>query len=288
VGVSGYTLGGGLSPTLGRSYGYAADHVRSFEVVTADGVLRHVDAGSEPELFWAMRGGKGNFVVVTRLEFDLFPVARLYAGAIYYPGERMADVLRAWAAWLPGTPETMISSFAVQRMPVSPVVPESLRGAFLVAVRIAYNGTVVDGERMVAPLRAVAPAVQDTVRDMLYTEVASIHNEPVDPLPYYERGVSCGSSPRTRRKSCSNWWARAPRQIWRSLSCVRWAGRGTASRRCPTPCRPEPSVQPAGGRVRHAGRRGGAQEGRRRAARRHGPLAGRPAIREQPRARRGS
>ena len=189
VGVAGYTLGGGLSPTLGRSQGYAADHVRSLEVVTADGKRRHVDAESEPDLFWALRGGKGNFAVVTALEFDVFPVTRLYGGAIYFPGERTRDVLRAWAAWHPGTPETMVTSIAVMRMPPMPAVPEALRGKFLVSVRIAYNGTAADGERMVEPLRAIAPAVVDTLRDMPYTEVASIHNEPTDPVPYYERGV---------------------------------------------------------------------------------------------------
>ncbi|MEV0068130.1 FAD-binding oxidoreductase [Amycolatopsis sp. NPDC050768] len=189
VGVSGYTLGGGLSPTLGRSHGYAADHVRSLEVVTADGELRHVDPESEPELFWALRGGKGNFAVVTALEFDLFPVPRLYGGALYFPGERMADVLQAWADWHPGTPETMVSSFAVLRLPPLPELPEPLRGAFSVSLRFAYNGTAEDGERMVAPLRTVAPAILDTVRDMPYSEVASIHNEPTEPLPYYERGI---------------------------------------------------------------------------------------------------
>jgi FAD/FMN-containing dehydrogenase len=189
VGVIGYTLGGGLSPTLGRSRGYAADHVRSLEIVTADGALRHVDAQSEPELFWALRGAKGNFGVVTALEFDLFPVPRLYGGGIYFPGERMAGVLRAWAAWHPGTPETMVSSFAVLRLPARPELPEPLSGAFLVHVRFAYAGAAADGERLIAPLRAAAPAVLDTVRDMPYTEVASIHSEPTDPLPYYERGI---------------------------------------------------------------------------------------------------
>ncbi len=189
VGVAGYTLGGGLSPTLGRSHGYAADHVRSLDVITADGELRHVDAESEPDLFWALRGGKGNFAVVTALEFDLFPVSRLYGGGIYFPGERTADVLRAWTDWHPRTPETMVTSLAVMRMPSMPEVPEPLRGKFLVSVRIAYNGTSTDGERMVKPLRAVAPAVLDTVRDMPYAEVASIHNEPTDPVPYYERGI---------------------------------------------------------------------------------------------------
>ncbi|MDP9843741.1 FAD-binding oxidoreductase [Streptosporangium lutulentum] len=189
VGVSGYTLGGGLSPTLGRSHGYAADHARSLEVVTADGELRHADAESEPELFWALRGGKGNFGVVTALEFALFPVPRLYGGGIYFPSERMADVLRAWTAWYSGTPETMVSSFAAMRLPPLPELPEPLRGAFVVSLRFAYNGTAADGERMIAPLRAVAPAVLDTVRDMPYTEVASIHNEPTESLPYYERGI---------------------------------------------------------------------------------------------------
>ncbi|MEU5566780.1 FAD-binding oxidoreductase [Micromonospora musae] len=189
VGVVGYTLGGGASPTLGRSLGYAADHVRSVDVVTADGELRQVDAESEPELFWALRGGKGNFGVVTALEFDLFPVRRLYGGGIYFPGERMADVLRAWATWHPGTPETMVSSLAVLRLPPLPALPDPLRGAYVVHVRIAYNGPVEKGERMIAPLRAVAPAVLDTVRDMPYTEVASIHNEPIEPFPYFERGI---------------------------------------------------------------------------------------------------
>ncbi len=189
VGVSGYILGGGLSPTLGRSHGYAADHVRSLDVVTADAELRHVDAESDPELFWAIRGGKGNFAVVTALEFDLFPVSRLYGGAIYFPGERMADVLRAWTAWHPGTPETMISSFAALRLPPLPQVAEPLRGVFAVCLRFAYTGTAEDGEQMIAPLRAIAPALIDTVADMPYTEVASIHNEPTNPLPYYERSI---------------------------------------------------------------------------------------------------
>jgi hypothetical protein len=189
VGVSGYTLGGGLSPTLGRSHGYAADHVRSLDVVTADGELRHVNAQSEPDLFWALRGGKGNFGVVTALEFDLFPVPRLYGGGIYFPGERMADALRVWTAWHPGTPETMISSFAVLRLRPLPQLPESLYGEFVVHLRIAYDGTTADGERMIAPLRAVAPALLDTVADMPYTKVASIHNESTEPVPYYERSI---------------------------------------------------------------------------------------------------
>ncbi|WP_374022323.1 FAD-binding oxidoreductase [Mycobacterium sp. HNNTM2301] len=189
VGVVGYTLGGGLSPTLGRSRGYAADYVRALDVVTADGEFRHVDPDSDPELFWALRGGKGNFGIVTAMEFSVFPVSRLYGGGIYFAGARMADVLRAWTAWHPHTPETMISSFAALRLPTLPAIPEPLRGVFTVAVRIAYDGSVEDGERMIAPLRAVAPPILDTVADMPYAAVASIHDEPTEPLPYYERSI---------------------------------------------------------------------------------------------------
>ncbi|EWM09954.1 mitomycin radical oxidase [Kutzneria sp. 744] len=151
--------------------------------------MRHVDATSEPELFWALRGGKGNFGVVTALEFDLFPVPRVYGGGLYFPGDRMADVLHAWTAWLPDTPETMVSSFAALRLPPLPELPEPLRGVFAVTVRFAFSGPAEDGERLIAPLRAIAPAIMDTVRDMPYSEVASIHDEPTEPLPYYERGI---------------------------------------------------------------------------------------------------
>ncbi|MFL6117324.1 MAG: FAD-binding oxidoreductase [Catenulispora sp.] len=188
VGIGGITLAGGIG-FLVRKHGLTIDNLLAAEIVTADGRLRHVDAQTEPELFWALRGVKGNFGVVIALEFDVFPLSRLYAGSIYFPGERTADVLRAWTAWHPSTPETMVTSIAVMRMRAIPDVPEPLRGKFLVSVRIAYNGTTADGQRMVGPLRAVAPAVLDTVRDMPYTEVASIHNEPTDPVPYYERGI---------------------------------------------------------------------------------------------------
>jgi hypothetical protein len=122
-------------------------------------------------------------------------VRRLYGGGIYFAGERMADVLRAWTDWHPRTPETMISSFAVLRMPALPEVLEPLRGKFLVCLRIAYTGGSEDGERMIAPLRAVAPAVFDTVSDMPYTAVASIHNEPTEPVPYYERSITLREFP---------------------------------------------------------------------------------------------
>ncbi|MEW2296102.1 FAD-binding oxidoreductase [Streptomyces sp. NPDC006743] len=192
VGVVGYTLGGGQSPLLGRTLGYAADHVRGLRVVTADGEARHVDADSEPDLFWALRGGKGNFGVVTEIEFDVFPVTRFYGGGLYFPGECLAELLEAWRAWLPTVPEEMTSSVGIQRLPDLPVLPEPLRGAFVVHLRVGYLGSAADGERLLAPLRAVAPPLLDLVGEKPYTSLGEIHLDPVDPMPYYDRSVCLG------------------------------------------------------------------------------------------------
>ncbi|MGW5568126.1 FAD-binding protein [Streptomyces tendae] len=189
VGVVGYTLGGGQSPLLGRSLGYAADHVRWLNLVTADGEARRVTADSEPELFWALLGGKGNFGVVTEIEFDAFPVTRFYGGGIYFPGEHLAEVLEAWRRWLPTVAEDMTSSVGVQRLPDLPALPEPLRGAFVVHLRIGYLGTAEQGERLVAPLRAAAPALVDLVGEKPFAAIGEIHMDPVDPMPYYDRSV---------------------------------------------------------------------------------------------------
>ncbi|QRP49964.1 FAD-binding oxidoreductase [Amycolatopsis sp. FDAARGOS 1241] len=190
VGVVGYTLGGGLSPTLGRSRGYAADHVRLIEVVTADGVQRHATAETERDLFWALRGGKGNFGVVTALEFDLFPVTRFYGGGLYYAGQHLAAVLHAWREWVQQLPEDATSSVMVQRLPPAPELPEVLRGAFVVHLRFAHLGSPADAEGLLAPLRAAAPVLLDLMADKPLTAIGDIHLDPADPLPYYDRTTS--------------------------------------------------------------------------------------------------
>ncbi len=189
VGVIGYTLGGGQSPLLGRSLGYAADHVRRLNLVTADGELRRVTPQSEPDLFWAVLGGKGNFGVVTEIEFEVFPVTRFYGGGIYFPGEHLAEVLEAWRAWLPTVGEDMTSSVGVQRLPDVPALPEPLRGAFVVHLRIGYLGSADDGAALIAPLRAAAPALIDLVGEKPFTSIGEIHMDPVDPMPYFDRSL---------------------------------------------------------------------------------------------------
>ncbi|WP_255621714.1 FAD-binding oxidoreductase [Pseudonocardia sp. DSM 110487] len=188
VGVVGYTLGGGIGP-LARAYGYAADRVREIEVVTADGQLRRASEEQHPDLFWALRGGKGNFGVVTSMEFDLVPVGRLYGGGLFFPSERAAEVLHAYREWTRSMPEAMTSSAALIRFPLLPEIPAPLRGRFAVHVRIAFLGAPDEGELLVRSLRAVAPRIVDTVADMPYTDVASIHSDPTEPLPAYERSL---------------------------------------------------------------------------------------------------
>ncbi|MBE8478455.1 FAD-binding oxidoreductase [Streptomyces justiciae] len=189
VGVVGYTLGGGQSPLLGRKYGYAADQVRRLNVVTADGELRRVTPQSEPDLYWALLGGKGNFGVVTEIEFEAFPVSRFYGGGIYFAGEHLDRVLDAWRAWLPTVAEDMTSSVAIQRLPDLPALPDPLRGAFVVHLRIGYLGTAADGERLIEPLRDAAPALVDLVGEKPFAAIGEIHLDPVDPMPYYDRSL---------------------------------------------------------------------------------------------------
>lgn len=197
VGAVGYTLGGGLSPSLGRRYGWAADHLVAAELVTADGLPRHVLADSDPELFWALRGGRGGLGVVTALHLALFPVAELYAGGLFLDADRARPALRAWLDLAASAPDEMSTSFAFLRLPDAPFVPEPLRDRVTLHVRIAWSGARETGERLVAPLRAVGGVLLDTVAPMPLTAVASIHQDPPGPLPVHERSTTLTALPWT-------------------------------------------------------------------------------------------
>ncbi len=192
VGVVGYTLGGGLSPTLGRRFGYAADHVRAIDVVTADGCLTTVTPDADPGLFFGLRGGKSNFGLVTAIEFALFPVTGFYGGALYYDGAHARTVLHAYRKWIRTVPDAMSSSVALQNLPDAGNVPAPLRGRPTVAVRIAWTGSPAEGVALVRPLRAIAPPVLDAVSDQPYTAFGAIHADPVTPVPAVERTALLG------------------------------------------------------------------------------------------------
>jgi hypothetical protein len=187
VGAVGYTLGGGLG-LLSREYGYAADHVRRLEVVTADGRLRRVDPLTEPDLFWALRGGRDNFGVVTGMEIDLLPVTGLYGGALTFDAtgspEVAARALATWREWTHGLPEEMGSSVGLVPLPDLPAIPEPLRGRYLAQIRLAYTGDPAGGEALAAPLREIGPLLTDTLRALPYTEAGSIYQDPTDPVPF--------------------------------------------------------------------------------------------------------
>ena len=189
VGVVGYHLGGGMSPILGRTHGYAADHVRAIEIVTADGELRHVSATSEPDLFWALRGGKSNFGAVTALEFTLFPIRRFYGGGLFFAGEYAGHLLRRWREWVVNLPIEMNSTIAFLRLPPLPEVPELLRGKFVMHMRFSSLRSQEEADGVLAPMRAIAPVLRDTITEMPYREATSIFTEPRTPVPWIERSA---------------------------------------------------------------------------------------------------
>lgn len=188
VGAVGFATGGGL-PIVGRTFGFAADHVTAFEIVTADGRVRSVDALHEPDLFWAVRGGKGNFGVVTAMTIDLLPISTLYAGAIYYAAEAVPDVLRAYASWAPGLPEETTTSVTLLRLPPLPFVPPPLAGKLTIGLRVAHVGDPGEGARHLAHMREVAPALLDTVGELPYARCGEVYQDPPDPLPFWEQAT---------------------------------------------------------------------------------------------------
>ncbi|GAA4686666.1 FAD-binding oxidoreductase [Pseudonocardia yuanmonensis] len=197
VGVVGYTTGGGLGP-LARRYGFAADHVRRFTLVTADGSVREVSEnsqGADADLFWAVRGGKGNFGIVTEMEFDLVPVSRFFGGALFFAADDAAAVLHAWREWAPGLPEDATTSVALLRTPPDPALPEPVRGRFVVAVRFTHLGPAEEGTALLAPLRAVAGPVLDTIADLPYPAIDAVHMDPTEPMPVWDRGTALGALP---------------------------------------------------------------------------------------------
>jgi FAD/FMN-containing dehydrogenase len=182
VGVVGYTLGGGLS-WLGRKHGLAANNVVAVELVTADGRLVRATRDEEPDLFWAVRGGGGAFGVVTAIEFRLFPIEEVYAGVLWFPFERAADVLHAWRDFVEaGTPDELTTVGRLLQLPPLPVIPEPVRGKSFVILEAIYLGDEAEGARLLEPLRALGP-VLDTVATIPVEALAHLHMDPEEPVP---------------------------------------------------------------------------------------------------------
>ena len=182
VGVAGYSLGGGMG-WLGRKHGLQANSVTAIELVTADGRATRVDAEHETELFWALRGGNGNFGVVTALEFAVYPVEELYAGVMFFPFERAAEVLHAWTALVPTLPDEMMSWASLLQFPDAPFVPEPVRGGSFAVVYGAFLGSEAAGHDLLRPVRELSPAM-DTFAMVPPAALGDMAMDPPDPLPF--------------------------------------------------------------------------------------------------------
>lgn len=195
VGVVGYSLGGGMSP-MGRTFGFAADHVRRLRMLDADGDLHTIDTDSEPDLFWALRGGKPSVGIVTELEIGLVDAPHYYGGAIFYPGADAAELLTTFSDWAPTLPESVSTSIALLRLPDVAEVPEPLRGRLSVHLRYVHIGDSEVGEALLAPMRAAAAPIIDLVADSPASAIGSVHQDPTEPMPARDDSVRLSGFPR--------------------------------------------------------------------------------------------
>ena len=192
VGVVGYMLGGGISWMV-RKFGLAANSVTAVELVTADGTLLRTDKEHEPDLFWAVRGGGGNFGAVVALECRLYPVEEIYAGCLFWPIERAVEILTAWRSWIETVPEECSSLGRLLKLPDLPFIPEHLRSRAFVMVEPAFLGSEEDGAALVQPLRDLGPEF-DTVATMRTAELSRVNMDPAEPVPYYGEGIHLHAS----------------------------------------------------------------------------------------------
>ena len=187
VGVAGYTTGGGIS-WLARRHGLACNAVRAVEIVTANGELVRADPDTNPDLFWAVRGGGGAFGVITAFELELFPVDMVYGGAMLWPIERDTEVLQAWREWIDTVPDEVTSLGRLLHLPPIPEIPEPFRGRDFVAVEAVCLMDAADGAAMLEPLRALGPEI-DMFGMMPAAALEKLHMDPEGPVPGIGEGM---------------------------------------------------------------------------------------------------
>ena len=181
VGIAGYSLGGGMG-WFARKLGLATNSLTAVEVVIGDGTLVRADATTNAELFWAVRGGGGNFGVVAALEFRMYPIETAYAGMLVWDQAHAEQVLRTWSQWAPGAPDEVTTSFRLMNLPPLPDLPEAFRGRSLVVI----DGAVLDSderaEAILADLRALSPEI-DTFARVPAKSLVRLHLDPEGHTP---------------------------------------------------------------------------------------------------------
>ncbi|HYY07526.1 MAG TPA: FAD-binding oxidoreductase [Actinomycetota bacterium] len=174
TGIAGLTLGGGLGHLM-RKHGLTVDNLLSVDLVTAEGEPMHVDAESEPELFWGIRGGGGNFGIATAFEYALHPVGPLVLGGpIVWPFEDAAKVLRFVREFATEAPDELGITVAMLPAPPAPFLPPDQYGKKVVTLIPLWSGDPSEGERAIASLRGIAPPIADAVRPVPYVFVQSM------------------------------------------------------------------------------------------------------------------
>jgi hypothetical protein len=155
----------------------ACDNLVGADVITAEGQLVRATSDENPDLFWALRGGGGNFGAVTALDFRLHPVGTVLAGALLFPGSRAADILACYAEWAPEEPDELCSLIEFATAPDDDYIEPAHRGQPIVALAFCYCGPVADGEAAIARWRTAAPIVADLVEPMPYTTMQAFFDE---------------------------------------------------------------------------------------------------------------
>ncbi|WP_046472211.1 FAD-binding oxidoreductase [Allosalinactinospora lopnorensis] len=168
VGIGGLTLGGGLG-FLSRKYGLTIDNLLAAEIITADGRLLRIDAHSHPDLFWAIRGGGGNFGIATRLKFRLHEVGTVVGGMLMLPAT--SEVIHAFVSEAEAAPDELSTIANIMPAPPMPFIPAELHGRLVVMALMCHAGPVDTGERVLAPFRRLATPLVDALRPMPYPEL---------------------------------------------------------------------------------------------------------------------
>jgi FAD/FMN-containing dehydrogenase len=179
VGIGGITLGGGIG-YLVHKHGLTIDDLLAAEVVTADGELLRVDAESHPDLFWAIRGGGGNFGVATRFQFRLHEVDQIVGGMLVLPAT--PEVIASFVAEAEAAPEELSTIANVMVAPPMPFVPAEMHGELIIMATLVYAGGVEAGERALAPFRALATPIADMLKPMRYPEIYPPDEDDYHPL----------------------------------------------------------------------------------------------------------
>ena len=175
VGMGGLTTGGGIGFMV-RKYGLAIDNLLSAQVVTAAGEIVTASADEHPDLFWAIRGGGGNVGIVTEFVFRLAPVGQILGGELMLPASR--EVLRGYLDYAASAPDDLTTIANLMYAPPAPHVPQERVGELVLSILVCWTGDVADGERALAPLRALATPVADAVAPMPYPRDLPVHRAP--------------------------------------------------------------------------------------------------------------